>query len=84
MCAALALAVQSLLPACADTGAGRELFDQQCSQCHRGGPSTLRTPAAQVADLLQQGNIRPHRFSLSDSQLRDLDSYLKEAQADGR
>lgn len=75
------LASQAALTACADPSAGRTLFDEQCSVCHRAGASALHTSAAEIPDLLQSGSIRPHRFQLSDGQLRDLEAYLAEVQA---
>ncbi len=75
------LASQVALTACADPIAGRNLFDQQCSVCHRSGAGALRTPAAEIPALLQSGSIRTHRFQLSDGQLKDLEAYLAEVQA---
>ena len=82
-CIAL-LGVQTLLPACADPSAGRALFEQQCQQCHRAGASALRTPVADIPAKLKSGSIRPHRFQLSDNQLRDLEAYLTEIKAGSR
>ena len=85
ICALLAL--QTLLPACAesggDTSTGRTLFEGQCRQCHRGGAATLKTPAAKVPMLLRDGTVRAHRFHLDDTQLRDLAAYLTEVKAGG-
>jgi len=78
------LGLQLLLPACAtDPSAGRALFDRQCSQCHHAGAAALKTPAARVPELLGSGTIRPHRFKLDDTQLRDIAAYLEEVQASG-
>lgn len=69
-----------LLPACADPSTGRALFEQRCISCHRSGASALHTPAADLRAVLRSGDIRSHRFQLSDSELNDLEAYLAKVQ----
>jgi cytochrome c1 len=60
----------------AQSSDGELLFSNNCMQCHRNA-AVLRTDTDAIAAKLKKGNIRPHRFSLTDSEIDKIVQYLK-------
>jgi hydrogenase small subunit len=63
----------------ASTEPGAAVYEGNCVYCHDTNPAALKTPAEEVPALLRSGNIRSHRFSLDDADMRALVDYLKDA-----
>lgn len=58
-------------------GEGERLYQQHCSRCHQSA-SRLPVAPGKVADVLQSGTIRQHRFSLDDAALQSIVEYIKQ------
>jgi mono/diheme cytochrome c family protein len=59
----------------ADTGAA--LFQQHCSRCHQSA-TNINSPSDQINNLLKAGTIRQHRFTLDDSTIQNIVTYINQ------
>lgn len=59
----------------ADNSNGAQLFNATCARCHTS-TTGIKTKIASMPAILKSGNIRQHRFTLSDSEIEIIIQYL--------
>lgn len=68
-----------LLPGTGFTIDGETLFNARCLQCHSPGAAGLKSLPETARQILTNGSIRKHRFSLSADEVEALINYLVES-----
>ena len=63
----------------AHAGEGETLFKSRCQQCHKAGATSLSSTPDTIKQILTTGTIRPHRFSLSATEIEALTMYIAQA-----
>jgi hydrogenase small subunit len=57
---------------------GAAVYESRCVYCHDADPGKLKAAPDQVAELLESGRVRAHRFKLEADETRALIEYLRE------
>ena len=78
-----AIIAMSFSPAHADLTAGPAAFQSKCHGCHASGPASFKTDSLAIPDMLSNGKVKPHRFTLTETQLNDLLDYIQSVRSSG-
>jgi mono/diheme cytochrome c family protein len=71
------IAAAPAVAANADPQAGQLVYDTRCARCHTADAGRFKAPLAEISGLIRSERIRPHRFTRTDDQIRDLADYVR-------
>ncbi|TCV80098.1 hypothetical protein EDC63_13011 [Sulfurirhabdus autotrophica] len=75
----------TLMPVCiflyfgsahAESSSGQQIFKERCTQCHASGPIQFTSDNDAIQNTLKTGNIKQHRFTLTDGNIASLLEYI--------
>ncbi len=60
----------------AEPSSGQQIFMEKCIRCHGSGPIQFTSDSDAIQNTLKKGNIKQHRFSLTDGNIASLLEYI--------